>query len=94
MHVDIHSLNESVKALNRRIDRVGVYTGTYFLVRSFLNDPAGLILGIIRHVATLLCWWFIIGSITMLVTGWGMLGWLGIEYLLGHHDTIQKFFHK
>ncbi len=73
---------------------MGVYTGTYYLVRSFLSDPAGMIFGIIRHAVTLMCWWFIVGSILMLIVGWGTMGWLGVEYLLGHHDTIQKFLHK
>jgi len=91
---DIHSLNEHVQVLNQHVEKVGKYTFTFYCVRSFLNDPAGTIINAVRHTLTTLCWWFIIGSIIILVVTWGMLGWVGVETLLGHRDAVQKFLHK
>jgi hypothetical protein len=92
--MNIPALTEHVKLLNQHIERVGKYAFAYYSVRAFLNDPAGTIIDIIRHVATMACWGFILGSIAILVTTWGILGWLGIEWLLGHHAVIEKFLHK
>jgi hypothetical protein len=92
--MNIPAMTEHVKLLTHHVERISKYTFTYYFIRSFLNDPAGTIIDIIRRVATTACWWFILGSIAILVVTWGMLGWVGIEMLLGHRDTVQKFLHK
>jgi hypothetical protein len=92
--MNIPAMTEHVKLLTHHVERVSKYYFAYYSVSAFLNDPAGTVINFIRYVLTKLCWWFILGSVIILVVTWGMLGWVGIEMLLGHRDTVQKFLHK